>query len=138
MMGWAGGPGKFAPRDPRATLRRIVKSFAPYRRQVVLVLAAVFVSSLLGLLSPFFLRAMVVLDWRLTLLAVGVMPIFAVIGARVGMFARNVQQRSQEKMADMNAITQETLSVSGALLTKTSGRGELTMERFARENEGLT
>ena len=45
---------------------------------------------------------------------------------RVGTFARNAQQRAQEKMAEMNAITQETLSVSGALLTKTSGRAELT------------
>src|SRR5207244_2345122 len=84
------------------------------------------------------LVAMFILDWRLTLLAIGVLPLFALIGARVGTFARSVQQRSQEKMAEMNAITQETLSVSGALLTKTSGRAELTEARFARENEGLT
>src|SRR5437588_9188281 len=59
MQRWPGAPGGFAPRNPKVTIRRIVKSFAPYRRQVVLVLAAVFVSSLLGLLSPFFLRAIV-------------------------------------------------------------------------------
>lgn len=84
------------------------------------------------------LVAMTVLDWRLTLLAVGVMPIFAVIGAKVGSYARTVQQSSQAKLAELNSITQETLSVSGALLTKTTGRAEHTERRFSRENESLT
>jgi ATP-binding cassette subfamily B protein len=236
-----------APRNSRASLRRIVGSFAPYKPQVALILAAVFISSFLGLLPPFYLRiivdrglsrgdlglvthytlltlaatvasvglslyygylsvligqrimrdlrgqlfthlqkmslrfftgtrtgeiqsrlandvsgvqsvvsdtaanatanittvistlvAMFLLDWRLTLLAVGIMPVFAVVGARVGMWARDVSRQSQEKVAEMNAITQETLSVSGALLAKTSGRGELIQQRFTRENEGLT
>jgi ATP-binding cassette subfamily B protein len=83
------------------------------------------------------LAAMVILDWRLTLLAVGILPIFAMIGGKVGMLARSVQQRAQEKTADLNAITLESLSVNGALLTKTSGRADLTAERFNRENEAL-
>src|SRR5438105_2291748 len=59
MQRWPGAPGGFAPRNPRVTIRRIVGSFAPYRPQVLLVLAAVLVSSLLGLLPPFFLRRIV-------------------------------------------------------------------------------
>jgi ATP-binding cassette subfamily B protein len=84
------------------------------------------------------LVAMFILDWRLTLLAVGILPFFAVVGARVGTFARTVQQRSQEVLAEMNSITQESLSVSGALLSKTSGRAELTQERFTAQNAALT
>ncbi|MBM3947298.1 MAG: ABC transporter ATP-binding protein, partial [SAR202 cluster bacterium] len=84
------------------------------------------------------LIAMVILDWRLTLLAVGVLPVFALIGGRVGMAVRGVQKQAQEKTAELNAITQETLSVNGALLSKTSGRPELAEERYARENESLT
>ena len=47
-------------------------------------------------------------------------------------FGPELQQKAQEKMAEMNATTQETLSVVGALLTKTSGRAELTGGRASR------
>ena len=46
--------------------------------------------------------------------------------------------RVQTQLADLNATMQETLSVSGVLLTKTSGRRGLTLAKFARENEALT
>ena len=84
------------------------------------------------------LIAMAILDWRLTLLAVGILPVFALIGGRVGMAARKVQQRAQEKTAELNSITQESLSVNGALLTKTSGRADLALKRFSDENQALT
>lgn len=234
------------PRVSSATMRRVGESFTPYRAQVVLVLVAVLIGSLIGVLPAFFLRtivdqglaarnfplvtrytlysltavavqsglslwysylsvvigqrilqdfrrrlfshlqrmslrfftstrtgeiqsrlssdvagvqsvvsetvtntlanvtavistlvAMFVLDWRLTLLGIGVLPLFAFVGARVGMRARDVQQKAQEKMAEMNAITQETLSVNGALLTKTTGRADLTEKRFQQENSSL-
>ena len=40
--------------------------------------------------------------------------------------------------ADLSATMQETLSVSGVLLTKTSGQQVRTLAKFAKENEALT
>ncbi len=84
------------------------------------------------------LVAMIYLDWRLTLLSVGVLPVFALLGSRVGSAARAVRGKVQSQLADLNATMQETLSVSGVLLTKTSGRRALALRHFERENETLT
>jgi ATP-binding cassette subfamily B protein len=84
------------------------------------------------------LVAMLFMDWRLTLLSVGILPFFAFIAARVGEYSRGLRNTSQQQMADLNATMQETLSVSGVLLTKTSGRRGLAMKDFARENDALT
>lgn len=84
------------------------------------------------------LIAMFILDWRLTLLAIGVLPLFALLAAKVGSYAGGVRKRGAEQNADLTATMQETLSVSGALLTKTSGRQALTLGRFQKENAALT
>ena len=78
--------------------------------------------------------AMLVLDWRLTALSVGVLPLFAVVAARVGKVADAERKRSQEHLANLTSTTNEVLNVSGALLTKVSGRYDLVNARFAREN----
>ena len=84
------------------------------------------------------LVAMIYMDWRLTLLSVGVLPLFAFFASRVGDVSRDIRGTAQQQLADLNATMQETLSVSGALLTKTSGRRSLTSEKFAAENQLLT
>lgn len=84
------------------------------------------------------LVAMTYMDWRLTLLGVGVFPLFAILAARVGERSRVLRGTSQQQMADLNATMQETLSVSGVLLTKTSGRRALAMTKFTQENDALT
>jgi len=207
----AGPPGGPRRPIPRATVRRVLRTFGPYRWHVVGIVLLVLASAALGLLSPFFLRALIndgllrrnlpvvthytlltllatlggtglmlgygylsmavgqhimrdlrnrlydhlqgmslrfftgtrtgeiqSLDWRLTLLSVGVLPIFALLAARVGEYSRGLRGKAQQQMADMNATMQETLSVSGMLLTKTSGRRVLATARFARENDALT
>jgi ATP-binding cassette subfamily B protein len=84
------------------------------------------------------LAVMIYMDWRLTLLSVGILPIFAVIASKVGSYARGIRGRVQAQLADLNATMQETLSVSGILLTKVSGRQTLSLQKFMRENEALT
>jgi len=84
------------------------------------------------------LAAMIYMDWRLTLLSVGVLPIFAFVATRVGAMARGVRSKTQGKMADLSATMQETLSVSGILLTKVSGRRALSLRKFTGENQELT
>lgn len=82
--------------------------------------------------------AMMFLDWRLTLLSVGVLPLFAFVAAKVGALMSDVRKESQERLATLTATTNEVLNVSGALLTKISGRTDLIRTRFETENAALT
>lgn len=83
------------------------------------------------------LIAMFVLDWRLTLLSISMVPVFGLIGKYVGEFARNVRKGVQEKTSDLNSTMQETLSVSGMLLAKTTGRLDVIAQKFDEENREL-
>ncbi len=81
--------------------------------------------------------AMVVIDWRLTLLSLGLLPFFMYLTLRVGRVRRAVSAETQRSLAEISAVTEETLSVSGVLLTKTFGREATTNERFRALNERL-
>jgi ATP-binding cassette subfamily B protein len=80
------------------------------------------------------LVAMLVLSWRLTLVAVVLLPLFVLLQVRVGRVRRRVAGATQRSVADMTAITQETLSVSGVLLAKVFDRQQAETERYAAEN----
>ena len=82
--------------------------------------------------------AMSVLSWQLTLVALGVVPAFALITKRIGKRRRAVAAEVQESTAEMTAITQETLSISGIMLTKLFGRQDREMQRFHQENQKLS
>lgn len=104
-------------------------------QQVVTNTASSIVSNLATVISTLVL--MIVIDIRLTLLSLMITPIFMFITRRVGRLRREVSNQTQRQMADLTATTQETLSVSGVLLTKTFGRQSQEIERFAEQNEGL-
>lgn len=82
--------------------------------------------------------AMSLMDWRLTLLSVGILPLFAWVASKVGGLAGKHRKTSQEQMADLNSTMNETLSVSGILLTKTSGRQAMALDRFRGQNQAMT
>ncbi len=71
------------------------------------------------------------LEWRLTLLAVAILPLFIFASRRVGKTLRVIRRRQMEHNAQMTAHMQETLSVSGALLVKLFGRTRDEDGRFA-------
>ncbi|HYN47392.1 MAG TPA: ABC transporter ATP-binding protein [Candidatus Nanopelagicales bacterium] len=81
--------------------------------------------------------AMVIIDWRLTLLSLGMLPFFLFLTQRVGRVRRQVSTETQEALADMTAATEETLSVSGVLLTKTFGQQATATDRFRTLNRRL-
>ncbi|MGI8871170.1 MAG: ABC transporter ATP-binding protein [Candidatus Limnocylindria bacterium] len=81
--------------------------------------------------------AMLVLDWRLTALSLGMMPVFAYITFRVGKVRRQVSTLTQQSLAEVSAITEESLSVSGILLSKTFGGQRASIEKFRRESRRL-
>ena len=84
------------------------------------------------------LVAMAVLSWELTLVAAGITPIFAVFSYKVGKRRRAASARVQESTAEMTAITQETLSVSGVMLTRLFGAQNREVARFHDQNVRLS
>src|SRR2546426_239968 len=82
--------------------------------------------------------AMLFISPLLTLISLGLMPIFLWITYKVGNVRRTTSKETQESMASLTAMMQETLSVSGILLTKTFGRQKYAQERFEKENQNLT
>jgi ATP-binding cassette subfamily B protein len=84
------------------------------------------------------LAAMLVLSWELTLLSLFLLPVFLWLTVRVGRARREVAANTQRTLADLTAITEETLSVSGVLLGKVFGRQRDEVDRFRAENARLT
>ena len=81
--------------------------------------------------------AMAVLDWRLTVVSLLLLPVFVWISRRVGRERRKITTRRQKQMAVMAATVTESLSVSGILLGRTMGRSDSLTRAFADESEGL-
>lgn len=80
------------------------------------------------------LVAMILIDWRLTIIAIILLPLLVFVQRRVGQARARIAAETQQSLSDMTAITQETLSVSGILLSKSFNRQGAESERFAREN----
>jgi ATP-binding cassette, subfamily B, bacterial len=81
--------------------------------------------------------AMVLLDWRLAVFALALLPLFVWLTKRVGDQRRKVTAELQASLADVSSIVQESLSVSGILLGKTMGRSGDLAERFGTESGRL-
>ena len=104
-------------------------------QNVVTNTAASVVSNITTVIST--VVAMVLISGRLTALSFAVMPIALFLTYRIGRARRELSANTQKSMADMSAMIEETLSVSGVLLTKTFGRQEREIQRFSEENERL-
>jgi ATP-binding cassette subfamily B protein len=81
--------------------------------------------------------AMFLIDWRLTVLSLGMLPFFMYLTYRVGKVRRDVSTETQKSLAEMSALTEETLSVSGILLSKTFGQQANSIQRFRGLNAKL-
>ncbi|HEV7603396.1 MAG TPA: ABC transporter transmembrane domain-containing protein, partial [Candidatus Limnocylindrales bacterium] len=81
--------------------------------------------------------AMFILDWRLALLSLGLTPFFLYLTYRVGKVRREVSSETQKSLAELSATTEETLSVSGILLSKTFGQQQNMIDKFRRLNRNL-
>ncbi len=56
------------------------------------------------------LVAMILIDWRLTIIAVIVMPILVIVQRRVGQVRARIAGQTQESLSELTSITQETLT----------------------------
>ncbi len=82
--------------------------------------------------------AMAIISPLLTLISLGLLPIFLYITYKVGNVRRSTSKKTQQSLAALTAMMQETLSVSGILLTKTFARQKYAQKRFEDENQKLT
>ncbi|MEV4185755.1 ABC transporter ATP-binding protein [Streptosporangium canum] len=104
-------------------------------QSVVTSTAASIVSNLTTVVAT--IIAMLVLDWRLTLVSLLLLPVFVGISRRVGRERRRITSERQRKMAALSSMVQESLSISGILLGRTMGRGPELTRRFSTASDEL-
>jgi ATP-binding cassette, subfamily B, bacterial len=80
---------------------------------------------------------MLFLSWQLALFAFALIPLFVLLTRRVGNERRRIAKTTQETLADLSSLVQESLSVSGILLGKTMGRGDELADRFEVDSQRL-
>ena len=78
------------------------------------------------------LAAMFLLEWRLTLLAVVIVPLFVLPARRVGRRLQAITREGMDLNASMNDTMTERFNVAGALLVKLFGRHDDEARDFAR------
>jgi ATP-binding cassette subfamily B protein len=78
--------------------------------------------------------AMLALSWELALFAFALIPLFVFLTRRVGNERREIAKTTQETLADISSLVQESLSVSGILLGKTMGRTKELADRFETDS----
>ena len=96
----------------------------------VLVMAVRQVGTIIALLVVMFAR-----EWVLALIAVAVFPAAAVTVRGIGRKLYKINKRSQEKVAELNVLLQE--SFTGTKIVKAFGRERLEQERFDGVNNQL-
>ncbi len=72
-------------------------------------------------------------SWRLTLLALLVLPAAGLLLGRIGRSMRRRSTRAQERMGDLTAILHET--ISGARVVRAFGTERFEVEKFERVNQ---
>ncbi|MCY3867779.1 MAG: ABC transporter ATP-binding protein [Chloroflexi bacterium] len=94
-------------------------------------------NTIVSIITNFFmviatLAIMLHLEWRLTVLSVVVLPLYLVFMRRLGARLEKISREQRVHDAQMNAMMNETLNISGALLVKLFGRLEAEVEHFDR------
>jgi ATP-binding cassette subfamily B protein len=83
------------------------------------------------------LGLMIAFDWRLTLVALVLLPLIALPMRRAGRRVYEARGATQRKLAELTAYLQEVLGISGALLVKAFVRERAEQARFRRTNDEL-
>lgn len=76
------------------------------------------------------LIVMLSLEWRLTLISILIMPVLIFAARSMASRLREIARQAMDANAQMNAMMNETLNISGALLVKLFGHANLEVERF--------
>ncbi len=125
-------PIAFFTRSPTgALISRLNNDVVGAQTAVTSTLGSV-VSNIVVLVTT--LAAMLALDWRLTLLALVVLPMFVIPARRVGRTLQDISRQQMQHNATLNTQMTERFNVAGALLVKLFGdhhREDAAFERHA-------
>ena len=77
--------------------------------------------------------AMLVLEWRLTIATLLVLPAFLIPARRMGRHLQAVTREQMKRNASMGTLMAERFNVSGALLVKLFGRPDQEVRNFGRD-----
>jgi len=80
---------------------------------------------------------MFIFNWPLTLLAILIVPAFAIPTRQVGKIRRKLSRSTQEKLSDLGSFLEETLDISGILLVKNFVRQDYESQRFNATSQEL-
>ena len=105
-----------------------VQSVVTTTASTILANVVTFVSSIV---------AMIIISWQLTIVSVFTVPAFFWLTKTVGQRRRTVSRSTQESLAAMSALSEETLSVSGVLLAKVFGNQARDIGRYRGESQRL-
>lgn len=83
------------------------------------------------------LVSMLLLEWRLTLLSLVVLPLFIAPAKRVGLKLGGIAREQMEINAQMNTQMNERFNVAGAMIVKLFGRREREVHSFADKAAGV-
>ncbi len=78
-----------------------------------------------------------ILDWRLALVALAIIPLMILPLSPVGRKMYNIRKLTREKRDEIESITQETLSISGITLIKSFVRETFERSRFYKAGTDL-
>jgi ATP-binding cassette, subfamily B, bacterial len=120
--------GFFTRSQTGALVSRLNNDVIGAQRAVTGTLGAV-VSNVIVLVTT--LVAMLILEWRLTLLALVLLPIFIIPAKRVGRKLADITREGMNLNASMNSTMTERFGVAGALLVKLFGSYRTETESFS-------
>jgi len=83
------------------------------------------------------MSVMLTLEWRLAFISIAILPLFFLAARKLGNKLRNIARRQLDLNARMNAVAQELLNISGALLVKLFGRTAEEDRRFKQRAEDV-
>jgi ABC-type multidrug transport system, ATPase and permease components len=103
----------------------------------------IFNSTIVSALSSIFIListsvALFSMNWKLAILGMILLPLFVLPTRRVGKARWKIATKSQEKISELNQIIQETLSISGNILSKIFNKEKEEYKKFKITNEEVT
>lgn len=126
--------GFFASRQSGDLVSRVMNDVTAIQNVVTNTLVGL-ASNVLVIVST--LTLMFYMNWKMSVLALIVVPGFVFPTQRVGRTRQFLQGRIQEKLSALTVQLSEQFGVSGALLTRIFNREPEEMERFSQVNHDL-
>ncbi|WP_407313527.1 ABC transporter ATP-binding protein [Desulfosporosinus sp. SB140] len=124
----------FASRQSGDLVSRIINDVTAIQNVITSTLVG-FISNFLTI--TFTLILMFEMNWRMTILAIIVVPGFVIPTQKVGRVRQRLQAETQQWLSTMTVQLSEALGVSGALLIRIFNREAMEEKKFALANHKL-